>query len=326
MTMRRSNLKNMMRKTSALYLLFVISPVFFSTVEAQSLPHLIHYSTRSVIFNPSSVRNQLLPSLDIIHRSQWLGYQTSYDNTQGAPTTQQLRFSMPSSKLPIGVGIVFINDAVGPIQQQFGQLSFSYEIKPHRNSTLNLGIGPIFKMSSIDKDEYRLNAADDPAIGSLDNQSSFDLNVGLTYKYGNLHIGLSAFQLSEADLSAPREYAAFASYSIPLHDTRNPSNRALWLKPSYMLRSDYEIEMDAGMTVIYGRLTSSLLWRNEESVSMLVGASLLKNKALGLSYGFELITSNKDAKDSTSHELFLSYMLKSDKISETPVYTPRFPF
>ena len=324
--MKYPHISSKSHRPGYIYILWIILITSINTVTSQSLPHLIHYSTRNVVFNPSAVRNQSETSFDVIQRSQWLGYQTSYDNTQGAPVTQQLRFSMPSSNLPIGIGVVFINDAVGPIQQQFGQLSFAYEIKPHRNASLNIGLGPIFKMSSIDKSDYRLSVADDPAIQSLDNQSSFDVNAGITYRYANLHIGLSAFQLRAANLSAPREFAAFIAYSLPLHDTRNSSAREIWIKPSYMLRSDYEVEMDAGLTVTYTRFTGSVLWRNEESFALLTGVNLLRNKELGLSYGVELITSNRESKEATSHEIFLSYTLKLNKTPETPVYTPRFPF
>jgi type IX secretion system PorP/SprF family membrane protein len=48
-----------------------------------------------------------------IHRSQWLGYQSSFGDG-GAPTTTMASFNTPIYKLRSGAGVYILNDKLGP--------------------------------------------------------------------------------------------------------------------------------------------------------------------------------------------------------------------
>ena len=62
-----------------------------------------------------------------IHRSQWLGYQSSFGDG-GAPTTQMVSFNTPIYKLRSGVGVYVINDKLGPQNNLEAQAMYAYHL------------------------------------------------------------------------------------------------------------------------------------------------------------------------------------------------------
>ena len=68
-----------------------------------------------------------LRSFTAIHRSQWLGYQSSFGDG-GAPTTQMVSFNTPIYKLRSGFGAYIVNDKLGPQNNLEAQAMYAYHL------------------------------------------------------------------------------------------------------------------------------------------------------------------------------------------------------
>ena len=299
-------------------------------VAAQGIPHFIHHPMTHPFHNPASVvRSTPNIAINVIHRSQWLGYNSVYDETGTAPVTQQAQIVFPFRVDRLGMGVAFAQDAVGPLRQQYLQLAVGYGLRLSPSSTLSFGISPLYQNVTSDRDSYRVLHTTDTGIDQALAQRSIDVSFGTMYKYDKLSIGLSALQLRASGLTdRGREYALFSSYQLSLHNERDEASRAFLLTPAVMIRAGYGIRVDVScMARYHNRLWGGLMWRSEESVAALLGVHLFKDSSLALGYGFEFVTTDARAKQLTSHEVLLSYNVpRYIAPPKRPVYTPRFPF
>jgi len=97
---------------------FSLAWVFFLysaiAVYSQQDAHFSQYMFSTLSYNPaySGIINT---EFTLIHRSQWLGYNTT-NNTGGAPSSQYLGLASPIKLLHGGVGLVVLNDKVGNVK------------------------------------------------------------------------------------------------------------------------------------------------------------------------------------------------------------------
>lgn len=81
-------------------LMIVVSGV---AAHAQQDPQFTQYMFNSLYITPAYAGVEGVTQLTAIHRSQWAGYQSSF-NDGGAPTTQMVSFTSPIYKLKSGFG------------------------------------------------------------------------------------------------------------------------------------------------------------------------------------------------------------------------------
>ena len=297
---------------------------------AQGVPHFIHHPMTHPLHNPASVvRSSTNIALNVVRRSQWLGYSSVYDQTGTSPVTQQAQLVLPLRADRLGIGLTFAQDVIGPLRQQYLQLALGYGFRLSQSSKLSFGISPLYQSVVTDRDSYRVLHSTDASIDRAVGQQSIDVSFGTMYKYDNLSVGLSALQLKASGLTdTGREYALFSSYKFPFHNERAQGDIPFWITPALMIRAGYGIRVDLSCMVKYNnKLWGGLVWRSEESVAALLGVHLFKNNSLAIGYGFEFVTTNARAKQLTSHEVLLSYNVPQYVAPpKKPVYTPRFPF
>ena len=306
------------------WLLIVSVPVF-----AQGVPHFTHHPITHPFHNPAAAVSQSSTvSLNVIHRSQWLGYTSVYDPTGTAPVTQQVQIAFPIRPSRLGIGVAFAQDAVGPLRQQYAQLAIGYAFRLNQASTLSFGLSPLYQGVTSDRNSYRVLQETDPSLDQAIDQQSIDVSSGLLYRYDRLQLGLSALQLRASGLTElGREYVLFSSYEFPLYDVNQSNSVPLWLTPALMLRAGYGLRADLSVMAKYNnKFWGGFIWRSQESVATLLGIHLLGDNSLSIGYGFEFVVTNPSAKQATSHEFLVSYDLPTITPGlKKPVYTPRFP-
>jgi type IX secretion system PorP/SprF family membrane protein len=107
---------------------------------------------------------------------------------------------------------------------------------------------------------------------------------------------------------------------------------AQWIfEPSVLLKtvSFDNFSYDVSVIATYDqKVSGGLAFRGEESVSLLLGYSILKDKSLRIGYAFDLVVGGIEAKAPTSHEFMLSYVLPdvTKQFQRTIQRTPRFRF
>jgi len=303
---------------------------FASNVNGQQDAQFTQYMYNGGYFNPAFAGKESGFRFSALHRSQWL----NYSGTNGpAPITQLVTASGSIDKLKLGVGLNFVNDNIGPTSNQEVNLSVGYH-KKLRRGILSLGImGGIFA-TTIRFDELDV-VNPDPNLPNTGSETQMNLNfgAGAIYDRTKYYIGISsrhmnepAFDFGESSIENQLKNHTYilAGYRIKTF--------AQWIfEPSVLLKtvSFDNFSYDVSVIATYDqKVSGGLAFRGEESVSLLLGYSILKDKSLRIGYAFDLVVGGIEAKAPTSHEFMLSYVLPdvTKQFQRTIQRTPRFRF
>jgi type IX secretion system PorP/SprF family membrane protein len=121
--------------------------------------------------------------LTAFHRSQWVGYQSSFDDG-GAPTTQMVSFNTPIFKLRSGFGGYIMNDQLGPQNNLEVQASYAYHLGI-KESKLSFGIRLGMYSQTLDYNMYRYIHPGDELLKDKEGKESQvkpDMAVGIFYR------------------------------------------------------------------------------------------------------------------------------------------------
>ncbi len=297
----------------------------------QQNPLFSHYMLNPVLYNPGFSGSGSTAYLSAGYRSQWLGYNTTLDGTGGAPTSQNITLSIPVQGILSGVGASILNDNIGPVSNLKVQPMLAIS-RSMNGGKLTLGIAPAVITQTLNFNELRFVDPSDPFnVGSKQTQTQPDLDIGLVYSTDKMDVGISAQNLLEA------------SFNFGIDDLGNNYTRSFvgtWryryapiynfvFMPSMIVRYDLNTTtFDAGMMATYqDRIWGGLSYRFSEAIIMLLGYSFLEDNKLRVGYSFDYVVSNQEAKQPTSHEIFLRYNLPSFSFGgKKIVRTPRFIF
>ncbi len=325
-----------MIKPARLLLVFVTT-AFCLSLSAQQDAQFTQYMYNSLYYNPAYAGLSDGTELTAIHRSQWLGYQGTV-NESGAPNTQLISYNSKLSTIPLGVGLYILNDKLGPTSNLEVQTSFSYQYKFKGGATLNFGLKVGLYSTSLDFDELVFVDPSDVVAGltGKETQMKPDLGFGIYYRKGNFFGGLSAnhligsaFDFGEAQISnqLSRHYYLNAGYDYNI-------NSQLTITPTILLKSVSLDTYNFDLSVIgkyNDMLWAGIAYRQSESASAMFGYKLLSDKSLTLAYAFDFVVTNGAGKEPTSHELMLIYNFKTKnrvprKSGSRIIRTPRYRY
>lgn len=291
------------------------------------------------MFNPSYINPAWVGSEDQAfaaahHRTQWAGYNATFD-PGGAPTTQLASIIIPVKSKLSGVGLTVVNDRTGPLSSQQARLAISTS-KTFRFGEIYLGLMPGINVSSVNTDYLRFTDQNDQVIEQLIQQGGGsqlqpNLHGGLYFQSNkNYFLGFSV----ENILQPGFDFGSGASNTIPINynflgGTTIGLMRNLVLNPSVLVRSDLKAyTYDISAIVVYDeRMWGGLSFRRAESLSILLGYSFLEDNKLKAGYSFDYVVKDREAKQATSHEVFIRYDLPDLVFGgKKAVKTPRFTF
>lgn len=288
-----------------------------------------HYMFNPSYYNPAWVGTEDQAFAAAHHRSQWAGYDATFD-PEGAPTTQLLSLVVPVKSTFSGVGISIANDRVGPINSIQARISVSAK-KTFSFGDLSFGLMPAINSQALDPN-YRAADNPDPFIpDGKQSQIKPNLHTGIYFQSRkDYFVGASIENLLQPSF----DYGTPASNEIPISyilmgGTSMGLMRDLILNPTIMVRSDlntYTYDISA-VAVYQERMWGGLAFRRAESLSLLLGYSFLEDNKLKAGYSFDYVIKDKDAKQPTSHEVFIRYDLPDLVFGgRKAVKTPRFTF
>jgi type IX secretion system PorP/SprF family membrane protein len=311
---------------SAIVLFIIYIPLSsFAQQDAQ----FSQYMFNTLFLNPAYAGVEGQTKFQLIHRSQWTTYQSSFNDGGTAPITQNFSVNTPILRLKSGVGVHIVNDRLGPLRNLEAQVSYAYHF-PVKNGKLSLGIRGGIYSQGIDFEKYRYIDPDDPILANRSGseyQVRPDMALGLFYRaekyYGGIsinHIIKSEFNFGSDSLKNPLQnnLSFTAGYDYDL--TYN-----IVLTPSVLVKSDFNTySFEASAVATYNeKFWGGLSFRQGDAAIVLVGVSLLKDNSLRLGYAFDYIIKARALKRPTSNEFMLSYTLpphtpKIKSITRTP--------
>ena len=302
------------------------------SVVAQQDPQVTQYMYAGTFYNPAFAGKELGFHFSALHRSQWQGYTTSL-GTGGAPTTQLITAQGRLKSKNIGYGFTVVNDQIGAASNLEINLQGSYHKKINRTQ---LSFGGYVGMSSSSLDYGELVLINpEPGLpqSGTESQLALDFGAGIVLDRGGFYAGLSARHLNQPSFDfGEGSYAnRLQMHNYVLLGYRLRPMGQLRVEPSILLKTigghtlSYDVSVIA---TLQNRINAGVAYRGEESVSLILGYSLLKDNSLKLGYAFDLVIGGVEAKAPTSHEILLRYAWSDVQKSVNRVIqrTPRYRF
>jgi type IX secretion system PorP/SprF family membrane protein len=308
-------------------LLLALPPI---TGWAQQDPQVTQYMFNNIYLTPAAAGVDGVTRFTALHRSQWQGYQSSFD-PGGAPTTQLLTFTSPIFKLNSGFGAYVLNDKAGPLNTLEVQGMYAYHLGV-KDSKLSIGLKVGLYSQTIDFDVYRAINPDDPFLldkTGKESQIRPDVGLGLLYRSEKYYAGIGFNHVTKAqfDFGVSETRGNLETHANITAGYFYDVNFDLQVSPSILVKTDFnEYSFDlAVVATLRNTMWGGLAFRQSEAANLMLGYSFLKDKSLKLGYAIDFVVKDRAAKENFSHEVMLSYELpvsvgSGKKVVRTPRY------
>lgn len=295
---------------------------------AQQDAQFSQYMYNNIFLTPAAAGGDGLPRFVAIHRSQWLGYESSAGG-RGAPSTQLIGFNAPIFKINSGAGGYFMRDQLGNLNNIHIQGMYAYHLGIGE-SKLSFGIKLGVVAQTVDGGEYQFIHEGDPnIIEGKETQVRPDVGAGIMYRNEKFYAGFGVNHLTNATFDFGKNGARNA-LQRHLNFTAGyyyDVNFDLRIMPTVLVKTDFnEYSFDMGAIATYrNTMWGGLSFRQSEALNVILGYALLKDKSLKLGYSIDIVLVDKQAKSGSSHEFMLTYDLPvgvggAKKIVRTPRY------
>ncbi len=308
----------------AVFILLVGCYGVYSQQDAQYTQYM--YNTLS--FNPAYTGSRGYLSSFLLHRSQWVGL-------DGAPSTQALGIHSPiGEKKRMGLGLSVVNDEIGPAQETYFNVNFSYTIQTSAEGKLAFGISGGGHLLDIRFDELSAYTRGDPFLANnVDNKFSPQVGAGAYYYTEKTYLGVSVPNLLETDhfdegpqvsdnsasyLARERlHYHVIGGHVFDLSDN-------IKLKPAVLGKivsgAPLQVDLSANF-LINERATLGAAYRWNAALSFLAGFQVNDQLMVGFAYDREVTDLGRTEFNDGSFEVFLQFELLRNV---DRLITPRF--
>jgi len=298
-----------------IYIILVF--LFALQMQAQQDPQYTQYMYNMNVVNPAYAGSYDGVAIGILYRSQWVGL-------EGSPKTGTFNVSTPVGKR-VGVGLSFISDQIGPVNENNVYADFSYTLPVGGANKLAFGIKAGATFHDIGLVDLDVIDANDPFLTSDINEVTPNIGAGL-YLYqpnkyyvsvsmpnmlNSVHLDANGYKIG----SETQHIFAAAGYVFSLSDNFK-------LKPHTMFKMAFNapLSFDINANVfMYDLVEVGVGYRLEDSFSAMVNFLITPNLRIG--YAYDNVVSDLDVATSSSHEIFINFeipLLK--KVSRSPRY------
>lgn len=290
------------------------------SIAQEQLPQFTQYMYNTISINPAYAGSRETLSIVGVYRDQWKGFDRS-------PKTSTLSAHTPLRDDRIGVGLTFINDALGHRNFNYLYGDFSYTIKTGEKTKLAFGLKGGFTHSNFDDALFNdpdFDYDNDPTL--VDNARSKwtpNMGLGLYYHTNKWYLGLSAPRIFNNDNSSNAEYVSFdhinyyftGGYVFDL-------NQQIKLKPAFMLKGTKgaPLSVDATLNFLfYEKLWLGAAYRFGDGFGAIVDIQVLKQLRIG--YAYESPVSDIRRGTYGTHEILAIFELK---FNNSKMKSPRY--
>jgi type IX secretion system PorP/SprF family membrane protein len=295
---------------------------------AQQDPQFTQYMFNTIYYNPAAAGSDGVTKFSALHRSQWLGYESSFGGG-GAPTTQLISASAPLFKINSGIGGYVVSDRLGPQTNLEAQVSYAYH-RIIKGSKISIGIRTGLFSQAIDFDKYIPIDPNDPLLNKTGKESQVrpDMAIGVFFQREKYYAGVSLnhmikstfdFGLNQRNALEPHLYIT-GGYFYDI-------NLDLKLQFVSLIKTDLvKTTFDVGAIAFFkDTMWGGLSLRQAEGPTLLLGYSFLKDKSLRAGYALDYVVSGQEAKAPTSHEFMVTYVLPATPVlGKKIIRTPRY--
>lgn len=301
--------------------LFLSGMGWVSISFAQQNPQYNQYMFNPLIINPAYAGSKEQLSTILLHRSQWVGF-------DGAPMTQTVSVHAPFRQRSVGLGLVVINDKIGPTNNLGVLAAYAYRIRVGQGK-LSFGLRSgaynyAFNWSKIDyKDQSELTGLD-----AKTNHWIPIFDYGMRYNTNNYYVGFTMANINRPIIKVSNTADSLRFNSVLNRFITLTGGYAhvisdnLVFRPSVFVKAikGQRPSVDANASVLLNRnLWLGLSYRTGNTFVVITEYKI--SSYLSAGYSFDYTTSKLRTFNSGSHEIFVSYELPFKK---SKVLSPRF--
>lgn len=293
-------------------LLLLFGILSYSQQDSQFTQYM--YNTINV--NPAYAGTRETFNAFVLHRNQWVGL-------DGAPVTNTASINTNVGDSKFGVGLSFVNDNIGPTQENAISADIAYIIPLSGEYKLSFGIKGTANLYSLDVNKLTIFQANDPEFQNLNGKLSPNFGTGVYFYSDKFYVGASVPNFNKTkyynanDVSINTKSVSYYLLSGYVFDL----SQSVKFKPSFLAKVDegapFQLDVNANF-MFNDRFVVGASYRLDSAVSALVGFQFSNSWFLG--YGYDLETTKLSNYNSGSHEIFLRYEL----FKNTRISTPRF--
>ena len=295
-----SNAKIAIMKTRIItFITMLLAAVVYGQQDAQFTQYM--YNTISI--NPAYAGSRGVMSIFALHRTQWVGL-------DGAPTTNAASINTPISNSNLGLGLSFVNDKIGPTNENTISVDLSYTIPTSENFKLSFGMKATANLFNLNVN--KLNPVDqgDPQFQNLRNVFTPNIGAGIYYHSDKAYLGLSVPNFIKNNRYDDNEVVIFKekmNYYLIGGYVFDLSND-IKFKPAFLTKlvKGSPLQVDASANFMFvEKVVVGVAYRWSAAMSAMVGFQVTDGMYIG--YGYDLETTNLENYNSGSHEIFLRY-------------------
>ena len=290
---------------------------FSADLQAQQDPHYTQYMYNMSVMNPAYAGSKENLSMGLLYRKQWV-------EIEDAPTTGTFFGHAPVGK-NVGMGLSFLSDKIGPVEENNIYADFSYTLNLGGEHKLAFGIKTgltLHKVGLYDDVYLTLPDANDPAFSENTSNSYFNIGSGLFYYTNKYYLGFSVPNLMKSkhlDFNG-REFGSEVSHYFVTGGYVFDINENVKFKPFFMMKSALEAptSLDLSTNFLFNqKFEIGATYRLEDSFGAMVNYAITPNLKLG--YAYDHIVSDLNVTTPSSHEIILLFDLNfPKKVSSSP--------
>ncbi len=290
-----------LKKIMALLALVSIS------ANAQQDPQYTNYMYNTININPAYAGSRGALSIFGLHRSQWVGL-------EGAPTTNSFSVNTPIADSKVGLGVSFVNDALGVMDENTLSVDFSYTLDlNNRGSKLSFGLkGSANLLNVAYSDLNKYNPNDPQILNDVQNEFTPNIGAGIYWHTEKSYVGFSVPSFLESTrynnniqstMQQKMHYYLMGGHVFEINPT-------LKFKPAFLLKAVQGAPLQADITgnfLISEKFTIGGAYRWDAAWSALVGFQVTDGMFIGYSYDSDIKALRN--YNNGSHEVFVRFEL-----------------
>ena len=274
-------------------------------VRAQYDVSFSHYWAMEPSFNPAAVGKESKLNVVGAYAMQLAGFENN-------PKTMYAAADMPFYALGSyhGVGIQFMNDAIGLFTHKRFALQYAYQPRLW-GGKLSVGLLAAMLSETFDGSKLDVITTGDKALPTSSvNGSALDLGVGVYYSHRNWYAGVSAQHLNApvVELGEKNEIAVSTTYYLTGGYNIRLKNPFLTIHTSVLGRTDgvaYRADVSGRLMYTHEKrvMYAGLSYSPTNSITVQIGGNV---RGVRLGYSYEIYTSTISIGNG-SHELYVGY-------------------
>ncbi|WDO13502.1 type IX secretion system membrane protein PorP/SprF [Flavobacterium sp. WW92] len=288
-------------------LVLLVALLWSISGSAQQDSQYTQYMYNTANMNPAYAGSRGVLSIFGLHRTQWVGL-------DGAPTTNSFALHSPIGISKVGLGLSFINERIGPSDENSISADFSYTIRASETFKLAFGLKATANLLNIDYTKLDIYDPNDPRF-QRNIEDSFTPNIGAgAYLYSeNTYVGFSIPNFLET-----KHYQDDGNYSVAKERMHFylmgghvfELSPTLKFKPSVLAKivEGAPLQADISANFLFSeKLTLGAAYRWDAAVSVMAGFQI--SEGLFVGYAYDAETTKLATYNSGSHEIFLRFEL-----------------